>query len=198
MQSGGDSAEGDKLFFRLETDRNSYHQNPSDYQIQFIDGKNWVVWCNTIKWCLQKKTNGSFPVPICLLIIDVWVRPRMWNTQKLRQNGQITGQNPWLWVMSPCRRLERHWDLEIPMANFHQRCVWTRQHTWHSPRTRSICFHHRDPLGASKWTDQMLKMQRILGPSWTIMDHLKIMLNRYHYINYIIHITYYRYYRYYR
>jgi hypothetical protein len=68
----------------------------------------------------------------------------------------------------PFRRLERLWDLEIPMANFRQRCVWTRQHTWHSPRTRSICFHHRDPLGASKWTDQMLKMQRILGP---IMDH---------------------------
>jgi hypothetical protein len=43
MQSGGDSAEGDKFFLRLETDRNSYHQNPSDYQIQFIDGKNWVV-----------------------------------------------------------------------------------------------------------------------------------------------------------
>jgi hypothetical protein len=157
---------------RLETDRNSYHQNPSDYQIQFIDGKNWVVWCNTIKWCLQKKTM----VHSLSLFVSVSNSSYQWihvywclGTSKNVKYPKTPPNLSNYWAKSmalghvPFRRLERLWDLEIPMANFRQRCVWTRQHTWHSPRTRSICFHHRDPLGASKWTDQMLKMQRILG-----------------------------------
>ena len=137
----------------------------------------------------KKKTHGAFLVPSCFcvqFIIPTNSCLLMFGfaeceiPKKLRQNGQITAQNLWLWLMSPLCRLEHHWDLEILMANFHQRCVWTRQHTWHSPRTRSICFHHRDPLGASKWTNQMLKMQRILG--------LKMMLNRYIIFHYIIDI----------
>jgi hypothetical protein len=145
----------------------------------------WFIPCPYLFLCPIHHTNE-------FMFIDVWVRPRMWNTQKLRQICQITGQNLWLWVMSPFAGWSAFGISKFPWRTS-VRDVFGRGNTHGILLVPGASvFIIEIPLELPSGQTRCWRCRGFLDPSWTIMNHQKIMLNRYHYINYIIHITYYR------